>query len=148
MWTAAKDSRGYGRVMDRLPDESTRVVSAHRVSWEFANERKVPEGLSVCHTCDTPACVRPDHLFVGTMKENMEDCARKMRSTLGVRNASSRFSERDVLDIYFLSSRGHTGSAIARFIGVHDPTVYDIISGRGWRHMKHISSIIDMFAGH
>lgn len=50
---------------------------AHRISWEIANERRVPRGLVVCHRCDNPMCVRPDHLFLGTQADNVRDMIRK-----------------------------------------------------------------------
>lgn len=79
-WTAAKCSCGYGRVaIKRLWPNS---VGAHRVAYmQFIGE--IPEGMCVCHTCDTPCCVNPEHLFLGTHQENMDDMVRKGRSRRG-----------------------------------------------------------------
>lgn len=67
-------SQGYGIVNRRgLPPER-----AHRVAYELCIG-KVPKGLSVCHKCDNPRCVRPDHLFLGTQSQNIRDCIAKGR---------------------------------------------------------------------
>lgn len=73
LWTGAKDRKGYGqfRVL-------TKLTRAHRWAWRAWNG-PIPKGLVVCHFCDTPSCVRPDHLFLGTASENQRDCVAKKR---------------------------------------------------------------------
>ena len=73
-WTAGNNGHGYGWAT-RYRQLS---VAAHRFSWEM-HFGPIPPGLIVCHHCDNPPCVRPDHLFVGTYKDNMQDCVRKGR---------------------------------------------------------------------
>ena len=72
LWVGGKGN-GYGYVW-----HDNRTKRAHRVSWEMAYG-PIPLGLFVCHKCDTPLCVRPDHLFLGTAKDNIEDCFIKGR---------------------------------------------------------------------
>lgn len=76
LWVGSKNGPGYGKI--GAGGKGGRTVMAHRISWEIANG-PVPEGLHVCHHCDVPACVRPDHLFVGTRSDNMRDAESKGR---------------------------------------------------------------------
>lgn len=68
--------RGYG-IIERH-DDTERVLLAHRVSWTIANGA-IPDGLLVCHKCDNPPCVNPDHLFLGDHKANAADMIAKGR---------------------------------------------------------------------
>ncbi len=76
LWTGAKTGRGYGAINVLA---SGKFGHAHRVSWEMANGIAPPAGMSVCHHCDVPACVRPSHLFLGTAKDNAQDMVAKGR---------------------------------------------------------------------
>ncbi len=75
-WLAAKDHLGYGKIGAGTRKEGE--LLAHRASW-IINNGAIPDGLVVCHRCDNPSCVRPDHLFLGTMKDNTMDMVRKGR---------------------------------------------------------------------
>lgn len=77
VWTAAKHDFGYGVFqLGRGPSEGLR--RAHVLSWLWSNG-PIPDGLVVCHRCDNPPCVRPDHLFLGTLGDNTRDMVAKGR---------------------------------------------------------------------
>lgn len=78
VWTAATDRRGYGR-FGIGPMSNNRMFGAHRVSLALSSEIP-PDDLDACHHCDNPPCVRPDHLFIGTHRDNMADRAAKGRN--------------------------------------------------------------------
>ena len=72
-WIGAKFHRGYGRV-----NSGGKMLRANRVAYEIS-KGDIPVGMVVCHKCDVPLCVNPDHLFLGTIKDNVDDMIRKGR---------------------------------------------------------------------
>jgi hypothetical protein len=77
-WQGARLPHGYGHLS--VPDRGH--VNAHRIAWELTNG-EIPDGLWVLHHCDNPPCVRPDHLFLGTAQDNVDDSIRKGRRSGG-----------------------------------------------------------------
>ena len=73
-WTGKPNKKGYGRF-----GVNWMVILAHRFAWEATNG-PIPDGLSVLHRCDNPICVRPDHLFLGTIADNNADMRAKGRA--------------------------------------------------------------------
>lgn len=125
LWTGAKDRCGYGRF--GIAGVNLR---AHRVMFEHVYG-PIPAGLTVLHSCDTPACVNPDHLRAATHAENMADMARKGRadSKLGARNGHAKLSASQVAEIR--NTTAPAAEAAQRF-GVHWATIYKIRAGRSW----------------
>lgn len=76
LWDAATNRNGYGVIQRGARGDGTEL--AHRVSYEL-HVGPIPDGLHVLHRCDVPACVNPDHLFVGDQVANMGDAANKGR---------------------------------------------------------------------
>ena len=77
IWTGSL-SRGYGHVYIGKRNNKDYSKRAHRFSWEL-HKGQIPKELEVCHKCDVRCCVNPDHLFLGTRKDNMQDCSKKGR---------------------------------------------------------------------
>ena len=75
-WTGSKFKSGYGQVRIKR-----KLARAHRIAWELVNG-PIPKGMCVLHRCDNPPCVNPDHLFLGTQSENMQDMVEKDRRGL------------------------------------------------------------------
>ena len=95
-WTAFK-SKGYGYIMCG----SKNNVRAHRFSWVLHNG-DIPEGMFICHKCDNPSCVRPDHLFLGSPKDNVIDMVKKGRNVAcsGPKNGAVKLTAEQVRAIY------------------------------------------------
>lgn len=129
LWSGRINGDGYGTV--RRP----RKTGAHRLSYEWARG-SVPPGLVVMHKCDTPACVNPDHLRVGTQLENIADRQAKGRSRGGDRrgekNRSAKITQSDAINIRRLLAAGATQAAVANLYPISRAQVGRIGNGQKW----------------
>lgn len=135
LWTAALDHNGYGLIGSGGKHGTN--LQAHRVSWEL-HCGPIPDGQCVLHRCDTPSCVNPDHLFLGTQIENLLDMTQKGRRapmpvTDGEANGRAKLTEADVFKIRRLRAAGVGGPTLAKQFGVDHKTVYRACSGAAWR---------------
>lgn len=126
LWTAAINNTGYG-YFGWGGDSSE--GAAHRASWRLY-KGEIPHGISVLHHCDVPACVNPEHLFLGTGADNSRDMVRKGRSTAGVSNPNSTLTEADVLAI---RSDTRTLKPIAEDYGISTSQVHRIKLNQHWK---------------
>jgi hypothetical protein len=94
IWKGARCRLGYGRVWVARGPKKRQKLLAHRISYAIKSG-PIPPGKFVCHRCDNPSCVNPEHLFLGTQKENMADMVSKDRR-------HRKLSENDVLDMKVL----------------------------------------------
>lgn len=132
LWTGA--TWAHGRPQLRVADK---LVLASRFAYE-AFVGPIPCGMHVCHKCDTPLCVNPDHLFVGAHADNMRDRNKKGRQARlrGESNGHARLSEADVLAIKSLYAKGVASTeAIGREFGVSGRQVRYILRGKAWAHL-------------
>ena len=95
--------------------------------------RPITAGYVGVHTCDVPACVRPDHLVVGTHADNNRDMDAKGRRATGQRHGNSRLTESDIIAIR--AATGRTNTAIAKDYGIHMSYVGQIRSRKSWKHV-------------
>lgn len=122
LWTGAVAKNGYGQYSRRY---------AHRLIYEAARG-PIPTGLFVCHSCDTPLCVNPRHLWLGTNGDNMRDALLKGRTARGERNPQARLTPSAVQAIRQAISDGATHQGVADLFGVSRRTVGHIVSGDTW----------------
>jgi hypothetical protein len=129
IWQGAKDEAGYGQIRFR-----GRLRSPHRLMAIAVGilPEDAPRDLFACHTCDTPPCCRPDHLFAGTNADNQRDAARKGRLSSGERVASAKLTTEQARAIR-RDPRLHR--LIAVEYGIDPSTVSHIKSGRRWSHV-------------
>lgn len=132
LWMAGRDKDGYGAFRARL--DGVLHTRAHRFSYHL-NKGRIPFSLSICHTCDNPACVRPDHLFLGTMAENMADKMAKGRHRAvgrGEKHPLAKLTDEQVRAI-LLDPR--PDARLANEYNVSTETIAGIKRRDTWKHL-------------
>lgn len=130
-WTGYKSTHGYGKVRVGGPQ-----VLAHRVSYTIFVGPISPFQQAL-HKCDNPGCVNPDHIFLGTSKDNMADMARKKRyrPCHGEKNYRAMFTDAQVVEIRELWDSGAKYKDIARRFGCKKEPIKRICRNDGWTHL-------------
>lgn len=127
LWTGATTKRGYGVLKNQQ-----RQRMAHRIAYELFRG-PLPTGLDVCHKCDTPSCVNPNHLFLGTRKDNMQDAVAKDRVRRGEGVPGAVLCEEAIRRIRKLRL---PQQAIADLYGVSQTNISHIQLRKTWRHVS------------
>ena len=136
-WSACIMDGGYGLfAIKRKPKK------AHRVSYEIY-VGKITDNLHVLHTCDNRKCVNPNHLFLGTNLDNVQDKMKKGRivPSFGGKNGSSKLDEKKIIEIRskYIPLKNKSGpgslSFLAKEYGVYASTIWGIVKRRTWTHV-------------
>ena len=116
-------------------DGTRRSESAHRVSY-MLNYGEIPGGMEVCHKCDNPRCINPEHLFIGTRKDNIADREAKGRNIvpIGEEHVNAKLSKKKVKEARQKRFLHHTKYIdLAKEYGVCKKTIMDAVKGRPWK---------------
>lgn len=132
-FTGAIKQNGYGAI--HRPGHHGQLAYAHRVAWEI-NNGPIDAGLEVCHRCDNRRCCNPDHLFLGTRTDNMQDAKRKGRTSLppheyGERHHKATVSDAEVRECREQYAAGMSAREIAALHGIPHYSVWHWVTGRG-----------------
>jgi len=135
VWLGSKRPNGYGTIQKGGKGSAT--LSAHRLSYEM-HKGPIPDGLVVMHSCDNPSCVNPDHLSIGTYKENTADMIAKGRkrtvSALGTSNGKAKLN--DELVKYIRQNLHKSHASLARELNLSTNCIRGVKIGRTWSHVK------------
>lgn len=129
LWLGSLNPHGYAQL--GAGGAGTGSRTAHRVAFEIF-KRPLNHGEVVCHSCDNPQCVNPDHLFVGTDADNVRDCISKGRNAFGERCGQSKLSDEIVRAI---RKSDKTHSELAREYGCSVACISNARAGKTWRHV-------------
>jgi len=131
-WIAYKNPKGYGQIAT----STSKAILAHRVSYELF-KGSFPNNLCVLHVCDNPNCVNPDHLFLGTRKDNAEDMISKNRqpNLKGEHSGHSKLTETDIMFIRNYPRYKGYQKDLARKFNISHQHVSAIINRKTWTHI-------------
>lgn len=152
LWTGTKQHQGYGMLViprELLPKKmrdalkgttKNKTTVATHVAWLLATGTPVPLDKFMCHHCDNPSCVRPDHLFVGDHKSNHDDMVAKGRKPpmprrSGESNGSAKLKEADILLIREMHAQGAPRKVTMRRFKISQGHYHRIVHKISWAYL-------------
>ena len=145
-WQGSKHN-GYGRIIVGSRKDNTRCVKgAHRVAYEIWRGI-IPDGYKVCHKCDNPSCVNPDHLFVGTRQDNVNDRENKNRNVVkvGEEQPRSKLTKSAVKNARWERAyKGTSFQELANKYGVSKQTMMNAIKGKTWKCVPYMPELLNV----
>lgn len=135
-WQAGRSKKGYGNFYISLGHSRDKHCLAHRMAW-ILTYGEIPDGLQVLHKCDNPPCVNPNHLFLGTNDDNVQDKIQKGRmiTLRGEESPSSKLTEKEVRQIRRLRNSGFSYAELGRNFNVDISTARYICIRKLWKHI-------------
>ena len=136
LWKGAKTNLRHGHAYGVISDKNKKRTMAHRVSWEIY-VGPIPEGLCICHHCDNGLCVKPAHLFIGTIADNNRDAREKGRIPFpkGEFHGMAKLESTQVLHMRMLYQDGLSTRKIASKFGISKAHAFQIVAYKRWKHI-------------
>ena len=142
-WIGGSSPAGYGR-FTILMSGTKKFLLSHRISY-FIHTGSLPNGMLVCHSCDNPSCVNPDHLFLGTYRDNVMDAVNKGRIKIpfgintifpkGEKHPEAKITKDQAIEIKERLSNGERQIDIAEDYPISRWMISKIARGRCWTHV-------------
>jgi hypothetical protein len=118
-------------------------IYAHRFCFEYIRKEKIGDKF-VCHTCDRPLCVNPDHLFLGTHNDNMTDATSKRRHAYGEKHYQKKIREDDIKEICKLVKCGLSQTEISKIFDIEQTNISAIVLEKNWKYSDREKYDIDI----
>ncbi len=134
-WQLSTNRSGYGQMRLRTNTGWTMAL-VHRVIYA-ATKGEIPDGVNICHSCDTPRCCAPEHLFAGSQLDNIRDAVQKGRIQHGSRHYQTNLTESQIPLIVEALNAGELFASIADRFNASIAQIQSIACGKTWKHVNH-----------
>jgi hypothetical protein len=131
IWVGGITGAGYGAFRDK----NRTYISAHKFSWKY-HFGEIEKGKELCHRCDNPPCVNPNHLWLGTAKENAEDSCAKNRRSHGMGRPLHKLKNENIPEIKNLYKSGMSQKCIGEKFSVSQNTIWCVVNNMTWKNIS------------